>query len=324
MHVAVYSPPHRDLWDDFVLRSKNGTFLFFRGYMEYHADVFPDYSLIVFNDSNQPVALLPATRQADSLSSHGGLTYGGFVFSEATKLPEALTVFDATLAHLQSKGFTEFLYKTIPHIYHRVPAEEDRYALFLCRASILRCGVMAVIDCRSRPAFQERRKRGAKKALKAGVTVKESLDFPAYWQLLSARLLEAYGTRPVHTLAEIEILRGRFPSNLRLWTAYEGNQLIAGVVIHETDRVARSQYIAANARGQDLGALDLVFTELLLNQYANKAYFDFGTSDEDDGRVINRGLLDQKEGYGARVIAHDHYRIDVTAWTPGQFTRGMQ
>jgi hypothetical protein len=90
--------------------------------------------------------------------------------------------------------------------------------------------------------------------------------------------------------------------------------MIGGVVIHESDRVARAQYIAANERGQKLGALDLVFSELLTRTFATKPYFDFGTSDQDDGRKINQGLVDQKEGYGARMIAHDHYEISIDHW----------
>lgn len=324
MRVAPYSHSEKALWDDFVRQSKNGTFLFYRDYMDYHADRFTDYSLLFFDDADQLVALLPATRHEGSLSSHRGLTYGGFVTNEVTKLPAVLQVFEAALAHLRAEGFSEFIYKTIPHIYHRLPAEEDRYALFLCNAHILRCGVMTVIDGRRRPSFQERRKRGAKRAGKSGIVVKESSDFAAYWKLLSARLMETYGTGPVHSLPEIEMLRDRFPEYVRLWAAHEGDEMVAGVVIHETDRVSRSQYIAANGRGQEVGALDLIFTELLSNYYADKPYFDFGTSDEEDGRRINKGLIDQKEGYGARVIAHEHYRIDVTAWRPGHFTEGMK
>lgn len=40
-YTAAY---HRD-WNDFVSESSNGTFLFLREYMEYHADRFTDYSL---------------------------------------------------------------------------------------------------------------------------------------------------------------------------------------------------------------------------------------------------------------------------------------
>ena len=59
---------HRD-WNDFVSESSNSTFLFLREYMEYHADRFTDYSLLVY-DGNKLLALLPANRSGDVLYSH--------------------------------------------------------------------------------------------------------------------------------------------------------------------------------------------------------------------------------------------------------------
>ena len=35
----------------------------------------------------------------------------------------------------------------------------------------------------------------------------------------------------------------------------------------------------------------------------------FGTSNEKEGRALNHGLLDWKEGFGARVYTQDHYEI---------------
>jgi len=45
--VQRYTADQQPQWDDFVSNSKNGTFLFFRGYMDYHRDRFPDHSLLV-------------------------------------------------------------------------------------------------------------------------------------------------------------------------------------------------------------------------------------------------------------------------------------
>ena len=47
----------------------------------------------------------------------------------------------------------------------------------------------------------------------------------------------------------------------------------------------------------------------LIEQYHDKRYFDFGISNEQEGRVVNHGLLGWKEGFGARCFAHDFYEI---------------
>ena len=40
--IRRYTSGDKALWDQFVAQSKNGTFLFFRDYMDYHADRFCD------------------------------------------------------------------------------------------------------------------------------------------------------------------------------------------------------------------------------------------------------------------------------------------
>ena len=41
-----------------------------------------------------------------------------------------------------------------------------------------------------------------------------------------------------------------------------------------------------------------------------KKYFDFGISNEKQGKHINKGLNFWKEGFGARTITQDFYRIN--------------
>ena len=57
----------------------------------------------------------------------------------------------------------------------------------------------------------------------------------------------------------------------------------------------------------------LLFLTLLQDTYADKPWFDFGISNEDHGRVLNEGLVMQKEGFGARSVVHDHYELRVSA-----------
>lgn len=324
MRVERYDDSAKETWDEFVRRSKNGTFLFLRDYMDYHRDRFQDHSLLIRNDDESIAALLPANLRDQVLFSHGGLTYGSFVSDDAMKLPKMIDVFEATLLFLQEQSIRQLIYKCIPHIYHRAPAEEDSYALFLSDARLVRRGALTVSDSAHPLPMQERRKRGARKAAKSGLTVRETDDFETYWAILEKRLREAHGVEPAHTLKEIRLLHSRFPENIKLFAAYQDGAMLAGVVIYESEMVAHAQYIAANERSRDLGALDLVFDELLSTHYRRKRYFDFGTSDEQEGRVLNRGLIDQKEGYGARVVGQDHYELDLADWAPGRLTGALK
>lgn len=311
MKIEVYHHELKLEWDHFVQKSKNGHFLFYRDYMEYHQDRFFDHSLVIRGDKNQLIALLPAHQKEKIFASHQGLTYGGIVTSDAMKVPIMLKIFEEVMNYLKHKGFNQFIYKTIPHIHHKIPAAEDLYALFRVGARLQRRDAFSVIMLNQSLPYQERRMRCINKALKANLQVSLSNDFDTYWPILSHTLRETHGVSPVHSVEEIKLLHDRFPEHIKLYGCFLKEQLLAGVVIYETTQTARSQYIAASIEGRELGALDLLFHHLLKDVYRNKIYFDFGPSCEKNGYYLNQGLIDQKEGFGARAIVHDHYQIDL-------------
>lgn len=312
-------------WDEFLGSSRNGTFLFERAYMDYHRDRFPDHSIVIRGEGRELLGVLPAHVAGDSIASHRGLSYGGLIVGPEMKTLPFLRAFEPLLLFLQGLGFKTLEYKTIPPIYHRQPAEEDRYALFLLGAELIRRDLLAVVPRLDRLACQSRRARGVKKAGALGVRVIEEQKLDEYWGLLADMLRERFATAPVHSLTEITHLKWRFPRNIRLFVARSaGGELLGGIVVYESERVAHAQYIASSHAGRSAAALDLVFDYLLNTVYAAHPYFDFGSSHEEGGRAINTGLLDQKEGFGARAVAHDHYRIDLTAVRPGVLTRALK
>lgn len=123
--------------------------------------------------------------------------------------------------------------------------------------------------------------------------------------------MERHGTVPVHTLAEITLLRNRFPDNIRLFEARLDSACLAGVVMYVTPKVAHAQYISASHDGKACGALDLLFDYLINNEFSSQDYFDFGISTEQGGRLLNHSLIYQKEGFGARAVCYDSYRYSV-------------
>jgi hypothetical protein len=323
MKIEVYQQAHKKIWDQFVQQSKNSLFLFYRDYMEYHCDRFLDYSLLIWDDKDKLIALLPAHKKATSFISHDGLTYGGFIIDSEMKTPLMLEVFENVLVYLQQSGFAEFIYKTIPTIHHYYPAEEDRYALFLSNAQLIRRHVLTVVESKTRLPFQERRSRGVKKAIKANLIVKLTDDFASFWDILSSVLWETHQVKPVHNLTEILMLRDFFPDNIKLYACFQDNTMLGGVLVYENQKVARTQYIAADSLGRSLSALDLTFKYLLEEVYAHKSFFDFGPSNEDNGYVLNKGLIEQKEGFGGRAVIHDQYRIDLGGYIPGQCLKAL-
>ena len=306
--IIRYTADKVDEWNQFVAQSKNGTFLFDRRYMDYHADRFEDYSLMVYH-KNHLYALLPANRRDDVLYTHQGLTYGGLLMSKQCTTALVRNLFGQLNAYLHNQGVLKVVYKPVPWIYHRLPSEEDLYALCnACHARLISRDVASVVMLNRRLPLSQLRRRGVKKAAKAGVRVAEQNDFAPFWYVLERNLMMRHHTQPVHSLNEITLLKSRFPQNIRLFTACCGDEIVGGTVLYIDRDVVKTQYISASERGREIGALDELFSSLL-NRFADEGYtyFDFGTSNMPGSDDLHDSLIFQKEGFGARAVCYDTY-----------------
>lgn len=306
-----YTPDNIHQWNDFVKTSKNGFFMFDRAYMDYHADRFTDHSLMVFDEGGSLVAMLPANERDGVLYTHQGLTFGGFIVGRKMRTPLMLEVMEGLKAYAKAEGFTKVVYKAIPHFYHQQPAQEDLYAFFRQGAKQVRVDVSSTIDyATKRYKFSSSRKSGLVKAKKEGLTVQAGLDFTAFFNMMNEVLAEKYDTQATHTADEMTKLQTSFPNNIKGYACTRGNELLAGAIVYETETVAHTQYLAATEEGRSVGALDLLLKHLIDNVYTGKNYFDFGISTEQAGQYLNEGLIDQKEGTGARATIHQVYELE--------------
>lgn len=311
MTIERYEPSMQAVWDDHVRTSRNATFLHERGFMDYHSDRFDDCSLMAYADGHL-VAVLPANSEGDTLCSHRGLTYGGWLMSakrcDATVM---LEVVEAMQLWMRENGFSKLVYKPVPHIYHRYPADDDLYALWRAGAVVTSCSISSTIDLTYPLPVDRGNKSGIRTAERAGVTVGEDIRWADYWQVLTQVLASRHDTQPVHTLDEILLLHSRFPDNIRLYTARHNEHVVAGVVMFFTPMVAHAQYIASSAEGRELHALALLFQHL--REVATSRccrYLDFGISTEDGGRILNEGLLQQKSRLGGRGTLTQTIELD--------------
>ena len=294
--------------------SKNGTFLFLRDYMEYHADRFNDYSLMYYKDDSL-LSILPANRRDDALWSHQGLTYGGFVLNKKVHTVEIGEIFDKTIHFLQEDGIKEWYYKQMPTIYQKQPSEDDSYWLWRNGAETVECNLMSAINLHSDIHISPSRRNNSNKLKREGWKIVCDIEelVRQFWAILSDNLRETYNSKPVHTLEEMERLKSLFPQNIICYgiVSPEGN-LEGGTLIYISSQVVRTQYISATPYGKKHKALDLLLSHVV-DYYKNEGYryFDFGTSMADDDVNLNESLIQQKEGFGARGIACRTYKICI-------------
>lgn len=306
-----YSPVDRERWDAFVDGSKNGTFMLKRGYVEYHSDRFEDASVVFEDEKGDIMAVMPASRHGEEVRSHGGLTYGGVVCDRRMTAAKMLDVFGALRRHLADARVSRLIYKRVPAIYYSYPADEDLYALFRNDAVLCRRDIASTIDLADPISFSSVRARYAKKARKSGLVVRETDDYDRYVEVLMEVLMLHHNARPPHTADELRLLASRFPDVIKLFCAYRGDDMLAGVLVFDTPNVVHTQYIANSEAGRSVGALDLVMDFLVHEHSVGRRYFDFGICTEDGGRFLNEGLIAQKEMFGGRGIAYDFYEMEV-------------
>lgn len=308
--ISVYSPAQHSEWNHFVYGAKNSTFMHLREYMDYHSSRFTDNSLIAYQN-NKIIGVLPANRVGDTLYSHQGLSYAGWlVQTKHFDVTNMLRIWDAMAEFLPTIGIKRLVYKPSPHIYHSYPAEEDLYAIFRHNGVITSTTISTVIPIAEAIRFNENSRRAVRLAQKEGIVINETTDFAPYWDVLTELLNERYGVNPVHTLAEINLLHLLFPINIRLFTANLGDEVLGGTLIYHTGLVAHAQYIAASQKGKAMKVLPIIFDHLINTEFSQTRYFDFGTSNEQGGRVLNEGLVMQKTGMGGRGIVYNTYTIE--------------
>jgi FemAB family len=313
--IRRYEKQDAEAWDKLVARSWNGTFLHERRYLSYHGERFQDLSLVVEDKRARIVGVFPAaldtTREA-LVTSHPGLTYGGVVHDgslRGAKMLEALQVIGESYRAIDLRSLH---YKVVPHIYHKVPSSDDLYAFFRLGAVRYRCDLSAAIDLNHQQRSSKLRRRDLSKSRRAGVQVALGpYYFEPFWTALEENLITKYGVRPVHTLEEITRLRDMFPE-IKCVVGIVDDEVVAGVVLFCTTKVVHIQYAASSTFGNTVAAQTAIIDYAIeKSREWGARYFDFGTSNEDEGWVLNEGLYRFKTSFGAGGVVHEFYEFSL-------------
>ena len=313
IQVRPFEARDADAWDSYCGQTLQGTFLHTRRFLSYHGDRFDDQSVILESDKKW-IGLFPAASDPTGrkcIVSHPGITYGGLLHCGELKGANAIEALQQIQTYYQQQGFQEILYKAVPSIYHRAPAQDDLYALFRMGAVRVRADLSCTIDLQQRLRASSRRGRGLKKALAARVeTIEGSAFLPALWEVLADNLQRKHQAAPVHSLAEVSLLAERFPENIRCVVALWQQKVIAGLLLFNTPGVHHAQYIASSAEGYRLSALDAIYDDCLtIAAETGCRWFDFGTSNEQGGTVLNNSLYEFKSEFGGGGVVHEFYTL---------------
>ena len=310
--IRTYNETDFEAWNKLVSESKNGTFLFDRNFMDYHKHKFQDFSLMIYNEKNKLIAIMPAHRIGDEVYSHLGLTYGGIIIKKDLRLTVFFEVFSEILKFLFQEGIYFLHWKEVPYFYHSYPSDEWKYLAFVTEAELYRRDMCSVINLKEQFVFSKTVVRYAKNVDKQGFIYRKSEEWDVFWKEILVPELDFYHhVLPAHNLEEIFYLSSKFRDNIHLYTVYSGNEMVGGTVLFIDKNVVHCQYISVKSKFREKKVLDFLFYKLIKEDFKDYDYFDFGISNEENGRKTNMGLLYWKEGFGARGVSQDFYKIST-------------
>lgn len=311
-YVKQYQGSDYANWNAFISKAKNATFLFHRDFMEYHSDRFQDYSLLVFEE-DKLIAVLPANRVGETVYSHQGLTYGGVVYTSKINSEKVTDIIDAILSFFKEKRVRFFYFKPIPSFYTSGGNHEIDFFLLKKGAFLDKKEMNMAINLALPLTISKSKLKHFRKMEDPDLEIVEEDQLEAFWKLvLEPRLWEKYNAKPVHTIQEITKLKNNFLNNIKQFSVYYNNDIIAGITLFETDTVVKSQYGATTKKGEELRALDFLFITLIKKyKREGKLFFDMGIVNEDNEKGYHAGLLKQKEELGCSVYSQDFYKMNL-------------
>ena len=316
LNILPYAPEWAERWDRFVMEeSQNGTFLQTRRFLSYHPEGrFEDASLVVTLENGQIVAVLPGARcEAEGklwFRSHPGSTFGGPILSrqltQADKVIELLTAVEEVL----TRTFRGCELKITPALFAPQPTALLEYALFylgyrqdteLAAYVPLTGQTEASLRARYSPTKRYELKRCETLGLTARRLQTEE-EIAAFYEVLTLNLRK-FNAQPVHTLAELtDFLNQRLREETLLLGVYDpAGALVAGALLFYFVRTntLHTQYLATDTRIAGYAPSAFLYHSVLRVALEVEAdALSFGTSTFEHGHVLNKGLIQNKEGFG--------------------------
>lgn len=314
LEVLQYTSEYEAEWDTVCANSNNATILHTRKFLGYHADRFHDESVVITH-AGRVVGVFPAARVptiSSVVSSHPGATYGGIVHQGYLNGNRMIETIRLLREYFRQRRYSKLIYKPLPHIYAHSPSQDDVYALMQQGAKLVRCDLSCAIDLFARGKPSERRRRGLKKALKSVVIETGNQYLAELWDILVENLSRKHSAEPVHSLDEIQWLFDQFGENIHLRCALIDGSVEAGIILFSSANVCHAQYICSSKKGYSVSGLDAVFESAIEDAaHSGVRYFDFGTSNEENGKTLNDGLYRFKAEFGGGGVTHEYFEVTL-------------
>ena len=303
-------------WDALVESTDNGTMFHKRKFLSYHPkNRFVDGSALILKE-NKPFAVFPAAiinRDGKKiLSSHSGASYGGVAYKTDFTIRDAFDVTEGLIKYAKSLK-VDAIQLTPPPIYYASKySSYFDFALYRNGFNYMKREISSVVqldndDDTLLATYRAEARTSVKKAISQGVEIVETERFADYYEILKKNLKMRHNVSPTHSLDELLKLKALFPTKIRLFGAFKGDTLMAGVCNFSANKnVVLAFYISHDEEYQKYRPVNLLFYEIM-KRYRHEGFkfLDFGIFTVN--MEPNWGLGRFKENFGSRGIFRDTF-----------------
>tara|TARA_B100001029_G_C15062005_1_gene459345 strand:+ start:2511 stop:3473 length:963 start_codon:yes stop_codon:yes gene_type:complete len=315
--IVKYKNSLKNVWDEFVDSSDNGTLFHKRDFLTYHIGrQFLDYSLLFYIKKKIICIFSGAEVQKSILHSHPGASYGGFIFNKYSYhlVEEVLNEFELYLKNTEIK---EVFLVQPPSIYGKRYDETIEYALKWNKFATEEIYISSVISLEKNPfsKINNRKKRYLKNGLPKGCVLEWTNDFDGFYPILLKNKLK-HGVEPTHSLDELKKLKIQFPNNIKLLMFYNNGKPIGGTlnfVANKNVAIIFYNMIDYNFSEKNQ-TIHLISETINWAKKNNFKWLDFGVSQlplNENPLTPHKSLIQFKEQFGATGFLRRAYRKSI-------------
>jgi hypothetical protein len=320
--VQPHDPENDSEWNAFVEASPTGCLFQDLVFLGYHPPERFAFSHLEVRRDGALVAVLPGGVSEDNVfRSPLGASTGGPALAPRLSASDVIEIIQALQNYACRQAWRRVEITLPPPVTRNQPSQIIEFALHRCGFALVHRWMHLIISLaetqgseRYNQLFQSRRRSYVRANRRKGVVVGEhGIEALPYFLEVFAKTYERHDALPTHTSEEIRDLMQRWPERVRLWLATADDVTLAGVLLfHLNPRTAYTFYICDQSSYRDKHGMTALMASMI-DALADRgiAYLDLGPSASDFH--FNDGVVNFKEGIGARPFCRDQYSWSVSS-----------
>ncbi len=319
MKIIEYNEDYKKQWDDFVLKSNNGTMFQMQKFFDYHTPGKFTFNHLIFLENNKIKAVLPGRLQDGLFESPIGASYGSIVTGDIT-FAESLELVELLIDYAKQIGIKELMLTPAPMIYEKYQNQNLDFAMLWLGFKFQLHYISSAIKLDSSrdiiTRFSPSTRRNLRKSLKnPDVRVEINDKYDEFYPILLENKAR-HDVKPTHSYEDLLRLKELMPDNLMLFMVYYKEKPIAGSLMFMcNNQVALCFYNMLLYDYEHLKPIVRVMYEVVKYSTENGyTYVDIGVSQDtkaENPMTPSFSLIEFKEKFDAKTIMRNTFYLKL-------------